>query len=279
LKVAVIGANGGMGSFFVRYFRARGASVRGSDRREIRTQAGLARFKSNAEAVHGSDVTILAVPMEATLKVAREVASELKPGSTLIEISSVKGRALSALKRLVGDKVELVSIHPLFGPALESTKSMKIAVVGKGGEARTAKRLFPDARIIQMTREDHDRTMAVVLSLTHMLNLVYAGTVSRFLSPEEFMRVSTPNSSVQLTLAEAVLAQDAKLSFAIQRENPYTAEVAKEASRELKLLMQMVKGSEGEAFEKHLSRLSEHYRTKKRARKVIKEIYSAAEKA
>lgn len=291
MRLAVLGASGGMGSFFVRYFLERGDAVRGSDpgRGKEKTPPGggdrFASFPTNAEAVKGCDVTVIAVPMDSTLKVAKEVAGKLKPGSTLVEISSVKGETLPALRKLVGEDVTLLSIHPLFGPALESTKGMKIAVIArkKGGsegpEAKLAKSLFPGARIIPMSRKEHDRTMAVVLSLTHLLNLVYAGTVSQFLSPEEFMRVSTPNSSMQLTLAEAILAQDAKLSYGIQAGNAYTGKVAREASRELRRVLEMIESSDWKAFEEHFSGLAKKYGSDKRAGSVIREIYTATEKS
>jgi prephenate dehydrogenase len=297
LRVAVLGASGGMGSFFVRYFLERGETVRGSDPGKRRRgpigsgggegeddRKGFAAFKTNAEAVKGCDVTVLAVPMDSTLKVAKEVAGKLEPGSTLVEISSVKGQTLPALRKLVGKRVALLSIHPLFGPALESRKGMKIAVIASKGRAdgpepALARKLFPEARIIPMSRKEHDRTMAVVLSLTHLLNVVYAGTVSQFLAPDEFMRVSTPNSSMQLTLAEAVLAQDARLSYSIQAGNVYTGKVARAASRELKRVLEMIEGSDREAFDEHVSRLSKRYKTDERASAVIREIYSAAEKA
>jgi prephenate dehydrogenase len=278
LKVAVVGASGGMGSFFARYFLERGEEVRGSD------SGGLATFTTNAEAVEGCDVAVIAVPIDDTVKVAKELVGRLRSGSTLVEISSVKSKTLPALRRLVGKKVNLLSIHPLFGPALESTKGMKVAVIvgGKADpgspEEALARRLFPDARIIPMSLQEHDKSMAVVLSLTHILNVVYAGTASRFLTPEEFMRVSTPNSSMQLTLAEAVLAQDARLSFAIQAGNPYSKEVAHAASQELKSVLSMIEGADRKAFDRHFSKLAKTYRSEKRATSVIREIYSAAEK-
>lgn len=284
MKVAVIGACGGMGSFFARYFLARGDEVRGSDSSGARAVTpGVATFRTNAEAAKGCDVTVIAVPIDSTVKVARELLGKLMPGSTLVEITSVKTQTLPALKKLVGKRVSLLSIHPLFGPALESTAGMKVAViVGRGGadgpEAALAERLFPEARIIPMSLSEHDRSMAVVLSLTHILNIVYAGTASRFLTPEEFMRVSTPNSSMQLTLAEAVLAQDARLSFAIQAGNPYSKEVARAASRELKSVLSMIEGSDRKAFDRHFSNLAKRYKTDKRGGAVIREIYSAAEK-
>jgi len=291
LRVAVLGASGGMGAFFVRYFLERGDTVRGSDSRRAKDKAPTASgsryasFPTNSEAVKGCDVTVIAVPMDSTLEVAKEVVGKLKAGSTLVEMSSVKGETLPALRKLVGERVTLLSIHPLFGPALEATKGMKIAVIArkKGGpqgpEAALAKSLFPGSRIIPMSRKEHDRTMAVVLSLTHLLNVVYAGTVSRFLSPDEFMKVSTPNSSMQLTLAEAILAQDARLSFGIQAGNAYTGRVGREASRELRRVLEMIESSDWKAFEEHFSVLSKRYKSDERAGSVIREIYSAAEKA
>ena len=291
MKVAVLGASGGMGSFFVRYFLERGDTVRGSDPRGTRGKTatnvakGLVSVSSNTEAAKGCDMTLMAVPMENTLKVAQEVVPKLKPGSTLVEISSVKGETLTSLRKLAGGRVTLLSIHPLFGPALESKKGMKIAVIvgkkEKGAEASEsalAKKLFPDARVIPMTRKEHDKAMAVVLSLTHILNVVYAGTVAQFLTPEEFMRVSTPNSSMQLTLAEAVLAQDPRLSYAIQVGNAHTKKVAKRALRELRRAIGMVESSDWKAFEAQFSLLSKLYRSDKRAKTAIREIYSAAEK-
>ncbi len=289
MRIAVIGASGGMGSFFVRYFLDRGAEVRASD--PVKGMRGAAAaagnrgptfFRTNAEAVKGCDYTILAVPMEMTLEVAKELALRLKPRSTLVEMSSVKGETPSKLKRLLGERVGLLSIHPLFGPALESGEGMKIAViVGKKGgkEEVVARRLFPEARVIAMSSGQHDRSMAVVLSLTHLLNVVYAGTVAEFLSPEEFMRVSTPNSSMQLTLAEAILAQDAGLSYSIQAMNPYSGKVARAASRELRRVLAMIEGSDRRGFDEHFTRLARRYETEKRASAVIREIYCSVEKS
>jgi prephenate dehydrogenase len=92
------------------------------------------------------------------------------------------------------------------------------------------------------------------------------------------MKVSTPNSSMQLTLAEAILAQDPELSFGIQADNAYSRKVGRAASRELRRVLAMVESSDRKAFNDHFSRLSKRYKTNKRASAVIREIYSAAEK-
>src|SRR5579862_4199048 len=98
-----------MGSFFVRYFLEKGDVVRGADPgKQVLRGPKFRSFKSNAEAVKGCDLTIIAVPIDRTLKVAKEVAGKLKANSAMVEISSVKGESLEALKKLTGDRVELL---------------------------------------------------------------------------------------------------------------------------------------------------------------------------
>ncbi len=111
-----------MGSFFVRYFLEKGRRGEGGRLRQGQGKdaAGgedrFASFPTNAEAVKGCDVTVIAVPMDSTLKVAKEVAGKLKPGSTLVEISSVKGETLPALRKLVGERRHAALDPPALRP-------------------------------------------------------------------------------------------------------------------------------------------------------------------
>ncbi len=284
MRVAVLGSSGGMGSFLVRYFLSKGHEVSGYDVRKPRNLPRDKRFRfypSNAKAVRGTGLAVIATPMESTLDTAREVAPSLSPGSTLMEITSVKEKVTPALTRILeGRGVTLLSVHPLFGPALESTRGMKIAVItreeraARPREVALAKKIFPEARIIGMSLETHDRTMAVVLSLTHLLNLVYARTVSHYLSPEEFMRSSTPNSSMQLTLAEAVLAQDPTLCYNIQIANSNSKRVAATASEELQRLSAILAKGDHRQFEEYFKSLANAFRTSSRGSSAIREVYS-----
>jgi len=280
MKVAIVGSSGGMGSFFARYFLSKGDEVNGSDTRRTKiSQPGFKFHRSNRDAVRGCDLTIIATPMGRTLEVAKEVAGSLRRGSVLVEITSVKGETLAKLRSAVGKRARLLSVHPLFGPALEP-KSMKIAVICRRGskkDARLAEELFPEARIIEMTQAQHDRTMAVVLSLTHLLNFVYAKTASKYLAPSEFMRVSTPNSSMQMTVAEAILAQDPGLCYDIQSRNRYSRRVARDAARELKDVMAMLARSDRKAFEAYFAELARAHKTGRRGGQAIREVYSGAE--
>jgi prephenate dehydrogenase len=185
LKVAVIGSSGGMGKFFAKYFASRGHEVTGAD--PAKSSMRDSRFKavgSNREAVEGADVVVLATPIEKTVEAAEEVIPQMRPGTCLVELTSIKGKILGPLRRAAAaGGVELLSVHPLFGPSLSSFKGMKICVIetdGKASETRVAV-LFPDAVIIPMKEREHDRMMGLMLSLTHIMNIAYAGAVDRYL--------------------------------------------------------------------------------------------------
>ncbi len=193
--MAVIGSSGGMGSYLVRYFLARGHDVAGSD--IIATKAHSRRFKfyfSNAEAARNRDVVVVASPIDTTISVVRECARNMSRGSVLVDISSVKGKILPELRKLTSENgVTLLSIHPLFGPSLRSRHGMKLMVISDDGAEKVelAGKLFSDAEILPVTGSEHDRLVALTLALTHIVNILYAKTISKYVRPEQMRLVST----------------------------------------------------------------------------------------
>jgi prephenate dehydrogenase len=281
LKVAIIGSSGGMGSFFVRYFLNRGFTVYGSDPRKTRISSrNFKYYSSNTRAVKHSDITVVAAPIDRTIEVTKGIAEHVKPGSVLMEISSIKGRILPELKKIVQNRVKLLSVHPLFGPSIGSARNMKIAVVGiknKIEELRLAKNIFPDVDTFVIEEKDHDRLMALVLSLTHLVNLVYAKTLSKYTELAEFRKISTPNSLLQLTLAEGVLSQSPTLYSYIQFENPHSQNVIESLCDEMMKILSMIRKRDREAFERLFSEQSEFYRDDSFKNEVMKKIYKSLE--
>jgi prephenate dehydrogenase len=280
LKVAVIGSSGGMGRFFVRYFVSRGDDVAGSDPRAPGvSQPGFRYAGSNADAVEGAELVLVATPVDRTVESVEEILPRLSPGACVIEISSVKRKVVGPLrKKLQARKVKLLSLHPLFGPSLSEQKGMKICVVGTDrGSLSLARRLFPEANLIPMGEKEHDRMMGLILSLTHVLNIAYAGTVSRYLSAKEFRKLETPTSSVQLTLAEGVLSQSPSLYSYIQLENEFSSEFLGALIRELSSLKRLVDAKDRDGFEKRFSEISRAFVGDSES--AIGSVYQAFEKS
>jgi prephenate dehydrogenase len=269
-----------MGSFFVRYFLSKGHTVSGSDvRPSAISSKGFTFFPSNANAAKDSDLVLIASPIDTTIETVEDCLAVMKKGATLVEISSVKGKILPSVRRLIGRRgVRLLSVHPLFGPTLRSGAEMKMLVVrsGKGGGMQLAKGIFPEAALIPVGGEvDHDRVVALTLSLTHIVNMLYARTIMKRMSPSDFRKMTTPTSAVQVALAEAVLSNDPRLYSYIQTENKESAKVIKQLSRELKRISKIVKARDRGSFEALYRGLRDDYLGNESAGDASSRVYEA----
>ena len=262
MRVAVLGSSGGMGGYFSRYFLAKGAEVRGFDPRPGRIRnRNFTPVSSGAEAADGADVVLVATPMESTIEALGDAIGALPRGATVVEMTSVKGGTLQVLKDITAASgAKLLSIHPLFGPSQRARRRMRLCVIRTGPwSVRRARSLFPEAVLIPMEAGEHDRMMAVTLSLTHLLNIAYAGAAGRYLSPKEFRRVQTPTSALQLTLAEGVLSQSPSLVASIQLANRSSVELADVLIGELSFLRGLLERGNRDRLEEHFKKLSRAY--------------------
>jgi prephenate dehydrogenase len=231
VKVAVIGGAGRMGSWFVEYFTSRGHSVALTDTNadaalNVADAFGAERVDSIPEAVHDADYTLICVPIEDTGPVIMEAASAMKAGSILMEISSVKHPTFASMLAAAEMGVKPLSLHPLFGPSaqgLEDNTMVVVPVVDGDEEEALAKSVFGDAAVMVSGHEEHDRAMATVLSLTYIMNMALAGV----LRDEDLLllkRLAGTTFTVQLAVAEGIMAEDPGLVASLLFENPYTVE-------------------------------------------------------
>lgn len=231
MKVAVIGGAGRMGSWFVEYFASRGHSVTLTDTEadaalKVADASGAERADSIPEAVHDTDCTLICVPIEDMGPVILEAASVMRAGSVLMEISSVKHPTFAPMRTAADMGFRPLSLHPMFGPSAEGLidKTMVVVPVVDGEEEEAlAKSLFGDAAVIVVDHEEHDRAMAIVLSLTYFMNMALAG-ILRDEDLQKLKRLAGTTFTVQLAVAEGIMAEDPGLFASLLIENPYTVE-------------------------------------------------------
>ncbi len=260
MKIAVLGSSGAMGAYFTTYFLDRGHAVVGSDPRKVKLGPRFERTRSNKRAVHDADAVLVAVPPRETSRVVREVLPSMKPGSTIIEITSLKSGELSGLRRAVAlRRVSLLSIHPLFGPN-SRLKRPKICVIGGARELSAARTFFPRALFLPMSGREHDRLMAFTLSLVHLLNLSFISALADGIGISRFEGISTPLGSAQLRLAKAVLSQKPSLFSYIQAENPYVVEMLSSLIGGMKRLMDAAGGGDAAELQRLFLENSRRFR-------------------
>ena len=230
MKVAVIGGAGRMGSWFVEYFASRDHSVVLTDTKadlalKVADAFGAERAGSIPEAVHDADCTLICVPIEDTGPAILECTSAMRACSVLMEISSVKHLTYAPMRKAADMGFKPLSLHPMFGPSAEGLmdKTMVVVPVVDGEEEEAlAKSLFGDAAVITVEHEEHDRAMAIVLSLTYFMNMALAG-ILRDEDIQKLKRLAGTTFTVQLAVAEGIMAEDPSLVASLL-ENPYTVE-------------------------------------------------------
>lgn len=228
MRVAVIGGAGRIGAWFVRYFTGRGLITIVNDLlvdrvRSLAASTGAEFSTLSKEDLRSLDLVLITVPIEAMAEVVASVAPNMREGAVLVEVSSIKSPVMKAMKGALEEGIIPLSLHPLFGPSTESLESERIVLVPVADESRElelAKRLFPEAEIVSSGVEEHDRAMAVVLSLTYFVNLAFSGAL-KDVDIELVKRLAGTTFTVQLALAESILGEAPELVAPLMRSNPF----------------------------------------------------------
>ena len=180
--------------------------------------------------VEESDIIILCTPIKETLRILDKYIMILRPGTTLIEISSVKNsihKYMSSIS-LKYSSLRFLCIHPMFGPGAQVSSSRNIIMhvplnlISIRMESRILNRLFPRYRIILIdTPEKHDTLVAILISLIYFINLVFSKllieiSTSKSLKMEKdllkFLKQLAGSSyRIQSLLSESILTDDASL--------------------------------------------------------------------
>ena len=255
MKVAVIGGAGRMGRWFARHFINQGeevviSDIRRSEAESVAKSTGAKVAENSLGAVKKADLVVVSTPIEATPSLLEEISPALRSSATVMEISSLKSKVVPVLGRIAERGVKTVSVHPLFGPGVQRLAGERVALIpvsDPGSELKSAEKLFPEAEIVVVDVEEHDRAMALTLSLPHFLNIALASVVG-----EEDLNVlkklGGTTFALQLVLAEAVLTEDPDLYASIQMGNLYTVECLERFMDRARILKEQIANKNVKAF-------------------------------
>jgi len=202
-----------MGKWFVKYFLKKGFTVTAYDSEAEIKEKNVKTANSLVGAILKVDYVLLCTPTRRTPEIIRLIAKEMKRGAYLVEISSHKSRTASALSK-VPSKISPVCIHPMFGPGAKSIKNQNIiSIPVKDGkkELDTAKMLFDGAVFVTIDASEHDKKMAMILGLTHLVNMVFASIISKDDSASLTARMSGTTFRTQKILSESIMTASPEL--------------------------------------------------------------------
>jgi prephenate dehydrogenase len=152
-----------------------------------------------AAGVRDADLVFLATPVLALPEVAASIASHLKPGAILTDGGSVKGSVARTIEPLLPPGVHFVPGHPIAGTE-KSGAEAAFATLYRGrrciltptdktdrGALELVARVWETAgsEVVLMDVEKHDRVLAAISHLPHMVAYSLVNAVSTYDRYEE----------------------------------------------------------------------------------------------
>lgn len=262
-QITVVGAGGQMGQWFAKYFADEGFEVTGYDSENKISGKNIKVAESLVGGILKADYVVLCTPTRRTPEIIRLIAKEMKRGTYLIEISSEKSKVVSSLSKMP-TKINPICIHPMFGPGTKSIKGqnvISIPIRDAKKELMIAKTLFDGANFVTIDAVEHDKKIAVILGLTHLMNLVFANIISKDEKMNLTEKMSGTTFRVQKTLAESIMTESPELIETIIA-NPEIRRVAEELWKDIGRLLTSVQESKTEEVIEYIKdcqeRLAKH---------------------
>jgi prephenate dehydrogenase len=214
--IGIIGGTGQMGRWFDTFFSTAGYAVLLSGRNTPLTYQ---------ECIEQADVVIINVPIKHTVEVIHAVGGYFRPGQLIADNTSIKTQPVAAMLAAVPPGVEVLGMHTVFGPAVETLHHQNVIFTrtpASGDLAREFESIFYKygAKITYTTPENHDKQMAFHQNLEHFTKIVLAQVLrTHFGDPGEMDSYSSPNSRTSMITMGRILNADPDLSSEIQAYN------------------------------------------------------------
>lgn len=196
-RIALIGI-GLIGSSIARDVKALGlarevvVSTRSPEtlKRAEELELGTSYALSAADAVEGADLVIVSVPVGASEAVARQIAPHLKPGAIVTDVGSTKASVIAQIAPHLPKTVHFIPGHPLAGTEKSGPDAgftglfqgrwcIFTPLPGTDAAALARLKAFWEAlgsKIDEMDPEHHDKVLAIVSHLPHIIAYNIVGT-------------------------------------------------------------------------------------------------------
>jgi len=249
-SILILGGEGKMGRWFARFFANQGHRVRVYD--PLAGPGEWPRVASLAEGLEGSSLALVATPLG---RVAEDLLAIAEHGfaGTVWDVASLKSHLKPALERVRASGIAVTSVHPMFGPGARTLSGRVICLCDCGDPNATAhvEGLFRDtaATLVRLSLDEHDRAAAYVLGLSHLVNMVFAHTLSESaFTRAELDAVGSTTFQAQMGTTASVIAETPDLYYDIQRLNPYSAELYESLQKSLADWTRWVREGDYDAF-------------------------------
>ncbi len=263
--VGIIGASGNMGKWFTEYFSENGYSVGLYSRKLKKKKNPKSKiFKSIRDCVIHSDIIVISVPIETTNEIIDEVVKYSNNTKLVIEISSMKKQIVSNMKKL-SNKLQLMSIHPLFGPGANIFKPQKFILVpikSSQSEKKLFSSLFPNSKLVVCSATQHDKSMAYVISLVYFLNLSFVLSLEKIPNLKD---ISGTSFTIQYLLASGIFHDSPEVISSLQISNEQFSDVLEDFMTNINSIERIISEHDSDEFIKIIKKAKKQILSNKKS--------------
>ena len=133
-------------------------------------------FKTSLKEVCRQPFLVLSVPISAMQKTLQTIAPLVSRDTVVLDVCSVKLSPIEWMQTLLPPDVAILGTHPMFGPdsAAGSLQGRKMVLCNVSTPKEIYQKILSylvqkGLDVIEATPEEHDRQIAVSLSLTHFI--------------------------------------------------------------------------------------------------------------
>lgn len=251
LKISIIGGSGRMGAWLSRFLADSGHEICVIDK--IKPEFEAHYCQELDQRVGLSDVIIVATPIRASVDILERLKKMSLKKAIIFDVSSVKAPVYNALIALRDDDVLVTSLHPMFGPSVQLLFGKHIILTSMGMPKADdfARDLFKSTAltVLDMSIEEHDEAMSYVLSLSHLLNIIFVLTLRESKMPlKNLAHLASPTFSHVLSQAQKVFEENPHLYYEIQALNSHNKKSYEKLNLVLKNLIEAVTNKREDDF-------------------------------
>ena len=257
MNVGIIGGSDGLGKTLVYYFRDEFEvyiSARDHKKgKQVADELGVSYIESNEGLANISDILVIAVPIQFTCDVIREVAPFMKSGSVMVDVTSVKEGPTKTMGEVLPESVEYIPTHPVFGPRTTRLDNQVIVLTAdrkgkwypKVYDYLTGKNM----RVIETSAEKHDFMMSIVQVLTHFSFISTAYAFEKLnVDISETEDYESPIYNLMIDMIARIVSQNPYLTYNIQSMNSNGPNIRNTFAEAVKELRDVINDDDEEKF-------------------------------
>ncbi|HXW52743.1 MAG TPA: prephenate dehydrogenase/arogenate dehydrogenase family protein [Myxococcota bacterium] len=233
-SVAVVGGAGRLGQWLYRFFSDSGHEVSVID---LVHPGFPCQYSTELEPSADSyDIIAVATPIRISNDILGQIYALKLKHPTIFDTSSVKAPVYQSLLKLKENGVRVTSLHPMFGPSVNLLYGKHVIRTSLG--VKEADDLVSEIfratplQVVDMSIDEHDTIIAILLSLSHMINIVFIRALAESQFSVEYLeKFSSPTFSNLLAVAKKVMSENPQLYFEIQALNPHTQKTHQQLSQ------------------------------------------------